>query len=155
MDSFKGPTNLSLMRPSVIPLAFFTSGDTWWSQWVMEAGCSIRLSTPPRLTASTITLVLCVHVCVRVWCVHVRAGGWRGTIARLPTCIVASPLDFPNTGESLVSLLMCMSGVQSRKGVEIVCVGKHSCSSQTRRRRSDSTLLIANLYRACWCHNLS
>ena len=32
-----------------------------------------------------------------------------------------------------------------------LCVGEHSCSSQTPRKGSESTLLVA-IFRAHWCH---
>lgn len=44
---------LNRMSPSLIALALLVSGETVLLQCVMDAGCSIRDSTPPKLTAST------------------------------------------------------------------------------------------------------
>ena len=49
---------LNLMSPSVMSASFLSSSLITLGPCVMEAGCSIRLSTPPRDTASSISCTL-------------------------------------------------------------------------------------------------
>ena len=53
------PTHLSLISPSVILPSFRSSSDISIGPWVIVAGCSTRDSTPPKDTASWISLTLC------------------------------------------------------------------------------------------------